>query len=131
MPSFRDAFPSKWLKAADCHPRVVLTIKDVGFEDVGTGNDVKRKLVVHFGERPEGWVLNVTNANLLEGLLGTDDYDRWVGNRVCLASTKVQFKDKIVDAIRVEPLPTRKPRPPAAPPTPPPPPSGDDEGEPF
>ena len=37
-------------------------------------------------------------------MLGTDDYDEWVGSRICLGSAKVQFKDKIVDAIRVQPI---------------------------
>ena len=118
MPSFRSAFPARWLKAEDCHPPVILTIKTVGFEDVGSGADVKRKLVVRFEERPEGFILNVTNGNLIAALLGTDDYDDWVGSRICLASRKVPFKDGLVDAIRVQPIPSRKPRPPAAPPAP-------------
>ena len=115
MPSFRDAFPSKWLKAEDCHPPLILTIKSVGLEDIGSGSDVKRKLVLRFYETDKGFVLNVTNGNLIAALFGTDDYDEWVGSRICLGSTKVQFKDKLVDAIRVQPVPTRKPRPVAAP----------------
>ena len=116
MPSFRDAFPSKWLKAADCNPPLDLTIQSWGYEDVGSGTDVKSKLVIRFVERPEGWVLNITNGNLIAALLGTDDMDKWVGARIRLVSTKVQFKDKLVDAIRVQPAPPRRPRPPTAPP---------------
>ena len=116
MPSFRDAFPSKWLKAADCNPSLDLEIQSWGYEDVGTGTDVKRKPVIRFVERREGWVLNITNGNLIEALLGTDDMDKWVGARIRLVSTKVQFKDKLVDAIRVQPAPPRRPRPPTAPP---------------
>ena len=119
MPSYREAFPSKWLKAEDCHPPLILEIKSVGFEDVGSGTDVKRKLVVRFVEREQGFVLNITNGDLLEAMLGTDDYDEWPGARICLGSVKVQFKDKLVDAIRVQPIPTRKSRPLTARPTPP------------
>jgi hypothetical protein len=111
MPSFHDAFPSKWLKAADCVPDLTVKITSAGFEDVGTGSDVKRKLVLHFAETDQGLVLNVTNCNLIEAILGTDDYDDWIGHRITLVSVKVQFKDKLVDAIRVQPPPARTTRP--------------------
>jgi len=124
MPSFRDAFPSKWLKAADCTPPLEVTIARASFEDVGSGTNTQRKLVLYFREREnQGFVLNITNANLIAGLFGTDDYDQWVGRRIRLVSVKVQFKDKMVDGIRVEP--TRRPQ--AAKPTrPAPPPEPDD-----
>jgi hypothetical protein len=119
MPSYKTAFPSKWLKADDCDPPRVLEIKSVGYEDVGTGTDVKRKLVIRFVECEQGFVLNITNGNMLESLLGTDDYDEWVGARIYLVSAKVMFKDKLVDAIRVQPMPTRKSRSRSSRPTPP------------
>jgi hypothetical protein len=96
---------------------LILEIESVDFEDVGTGTEVERKLVLRFRERTQGLVLNITNCNLIEAILGTDDYDHWVGSRICLVSTKVQFKDKLVDAIRVQPVPTRKSKPPSARPT--------------
>jgi len=113
MPSYKTAFPSRWLKADDCHPPLILEVKSVGFEDIGSGTNVERKLVLHFVEREQGWVLNKTNGDLLENILGTDDYDEWIGARICLGSTKVHFQNKLVDAIRVQPVPTRKSRPPA------------------
>jgi hypothetical protein len=116
MPSYRNAFPSKWLKAADCHPPISVEIRNADYEDVGSGTDIKRKLVLRFVGREQGFVLNITNGNTIEALLGTDDTDDWIGRRICLFSTKVQFKDKLVDAIRVRAVPTRKPQPPVAPP---------------
>ena len=114
MPSFREAFPPNGPKAQDCHPPMIVEIKSVGFEDIGIGTEVKRKPVIRFVDSEKGCVLNITNGNLLEARLGTDDTDEWVGGRICLGSVKVQFKDKLVDAIRVQPVPTRKSRPASA-----------------
>ena len=130
MPSYKDAFPSKWLKAEGCNPPLILEIKSMGFEDVGSGTDIKRKLCAFFVEIPQGWVLNKTNADLLCAMFGTDDYLEWVGSKVCLGSVKVPFQGKIVDAIRVLPMPARKTRPLATrKPTPPPPPEEEDESD--
>ena len=30
MPSYHEAFPSKWLKAEDCNPPLILEIKSCG-----------------------------------------------------------------------------------------------------
>jgi hypothetical protein len=128
MPSFRSAFPSKWLKASDCQPPINVTIKSGGFEDVGTGSDTKRKLVLHFLETEQGLVLNKTNGDLIAAITGTEDYLEWIGSRICLFSAKVQFKDKLVDAIRVRPVSTRASRSPAAPPPPADPPGDEEEG---
>ena len=54
MPSYRKAFPSKFLKADDLPTPQEVEIKHVGFEDVGTGQNQERKLVAHFVEFLKG-----------------------------------------------------------------------------
>ena len=105
MPSFKEAFPSKWIKAEDCNPPLILEIKSVGYEDVGTGTDVKRKLVVRFVDREQG--------------LGAEHHERQpargdsrhrrlrrVGRRPRSVSSppRCNSKNKLVDAIRVQPI---------------------------
>lgn len=75
------AFPSKYLKAADCEAGdITLTIQDVRIEEIGPENDSKP--VVFFKERDQGWVLNKTNKNILVDAFGLQT-DNWIGNPTC------------------------------------------------
>jgi hypothetical protein len=94
-----DAFPSKWLSAADLRGKThELTIEKVEMEDVG---DTREKPVVYFTGKGKGLVLNITNANAIVDLFG-DDTDGWKGRTIKLYPTRVDFKGKMVDAIRVK-----------------------------
>jgi hypothetical protein len=102
MPSFKSAFPSKYLKAQDCAETPTLTIKKVAFEDVGQGADVKRKLVASFVERDQRLVLNVTNATTIAELLGSEDYDTWGGRRIKLIASRTTYQGKATACVRIE-----------------------------
>ena len=118
------AFPSKWLKAADLNGRKVNCIIDsVGFENIGGDED---KLVVFFKGAQKGLVLNVTNANMITEICGSDETDDWMGKQIALFPTRVDFQGRRVDAIRVD-YPTDSNGKKAAPPPPSPPPSLDDD----
>lgn len=106
------AFPSKYLKAEGDIPdegNLVLTIKDCSMETVGQDDDQETKPVLYFQETEKGLVLNRTNANTIAGVLGTQNTDDWVGQRIALFSTEVSFSGRQVLGIRV-----RMKRPPAA-----------------
>jgi hypothetical protein len=106
MPSMNDLFPSNYLKPADLEEDAVLTIKSIKQEKIGQGRDADDKWIVYFKEERKGLVLNKTNANVLAKLYG-DDTDDWVGKQVILFATEVQFKDEMVEAIRIRSKPPK------------------------
>ena len=59
MPNYKNAFPSKYLKADDISTPRAVEIKSVDFEDVGAAQRQERKLVVHFVELAKPLVLNL------------------------------------------------------------------------
>lgn len=100
-----NAFPSRWLKAEDLDrdEDLKLTIKDVRMEDLQdpkTGENVP-KPVVYWREDRKPLVLNETNWNSIEKLLGSVESDDWTGQVIALYVTEVEAFGKRVDAIRV------------------------------
>lgn len=94
------AFPSRWLKAADLGGRKVpVVIASSAIENIGDDAD---KLVLYFQGKQKGLVLNVTNANMISEICGTDETDDWVGHEIVLFPTRVDFQGRRVDAIRVD-----------------------------
>ena len=91
------AFPSKYLKAADLDGReVTIKMKEVAIEDLG---DDKRP-VLYFIGTDKALVLNKTNANVISDLYG-DDTDDWHGKEITLVEREVDYAGKSVPAIRV------------------------------
>ena len=114
MPSYRKAFPSKFLKADDIAVSQDVEIKRVAFETVGAGQRQERKLVVHFVELEKGLVLNLINADTIAEITGSDDYESWGGHRITLFPTKTEFQGKRVPCLRItEPSRQTSRRPPA------------------
>ena len=123
-----EAFPSKYLKAADLQgKRVNVTIANVALENIG---DDEGKAVVYFQGKDKGMVLNKTNANMIVEIAGTEETNDWRGVTIALFTARVDFQGKRVDAIRVD-LPA-KPAAAAKAPEPPADDGGfDDESIPF
>lgn len=95
-------FPGNFLKAADLQGRrVVVEIDRVSEEDLGS----EKKPVLWFIGKDRGLVLNKTNANAIQDILGTDETDDWHGQRVVLHPAKTDFQGKRVDCIRVDAAP--------------------------
>ena len=90
------AFPSNYLKAADIEEDTTLTITDVKVEKLG---DDERP-IVYFEEQDKGLVLNKTNANTIKGMY-TSDTDNWLGKKITLFATEVDYAGKQTMAIRV------------------------------
>lgn len=107
MPNVNDAFPGKYLKAADLgEKQPVVTISHVDWEDVGQGAEKARKPVAYFTGTTKGVVLNKTNAMMIADIAGDPDTDNWAGTRVKLVAVEVELQGKVVMGIRV-----RKPSP--------------------
>ena len=101
MSNYKDAFPSKYLKAADVNSPRAVEIKSVDFEDVGAGQRQERKLVAHFVNVVKGLVLNLITADTIAEITGTDDYEAWPGHVIELYPTKTEFQGKRVPCLRV------------------------------
>ena len=98
-------FPSKFLKASDLtNTPLIVTICGVTTDIIGQGNEARTKLIIQFSELPRGLVVNKTNFNVLVELTRSQDSDVWLGRRVQLVVTLVDFNGKRVPAIRIEPV---------------------------
>lgn len=115
-----EAFPSKYLKAADLNGRAVRAIIDnCTYEDMGDGTS---KPVLSFRGQKKGLVLNKTNAAMIASSYG-DDSDAWRGRELEIYPDKTSMQGRIVDCLRV--------RVPVAPATPAPAAVPSAAGEPF
>jgi hypothetical protein len=116
MPSFRDAFPSRYLKASDLVHPTIGTIHSVQYESVGTGSKQESKLVARFKESSlKPLVLNTINASTIAEICDSDDTDDWPGHQIQLFAAKTEFQGKRVPCIRVEVPDVVKKRKPASP----------------
>jgi len=94
-----DMYPSKSFKADDVKDKpMVLTISSV---EITTFDDGTSKPAVSFEGQDKRLMLNKTNASTIAESYG-DDTDAWIGKRIQLYATRVEFKGDIVDAIRVQ-----------------------------
>jgi hypothetical protein len=110
MPRLNEIYGGNYLKAEDLgSSSPVVIIEEVS---VMSADDGKKKLVLHFHGKDKTLVLNVTNANTVQELLGSDDTDDWLGKRIRLYTTKVDFQGKRVSAIRIKAAGKAAPPPP-------------------
>lgn len=122
------AFPSKYLKASDLKGNRI-TVQILGLEMEDIQGEKEAKPILYFANKSKGLVLNKTNSIMIIDIIGSSETDDWMGQRITLFSTRVDFKGRIVDAIRVD-----KPSPPSRikdkRPAPEPEPEQESEGEP-
>lgn len=101
-----EAFPSKYLKAADLAGRAhKLVIDGADYAELGDGT---AKPALTFIGKQKQLILNKTNGSLLAAAFG-DDADKWRGKEIEIYPDKASMQGRIVDCIRV-----RVPAPPAA-----------------
>lgn len=99
--NIQNAFPSKWLKSGDVEDGdLTLTIKSVQIEDIGQGESQESKPVIYFEETDKGMVLNKTNADTISRL-HTPETDNWIGKKISIFATEVDFAGKQTLALRV------------------------------
>jgi len=111
MPKVSDLRESKFLKQTDVGDGVIVTIS--GCEQLNVakeGADAEMKWCLTFEETEKPLVLNSTNGQLIERILGSDDLEAWVGGKIVLyTDPNVSYGGKIVGGIRA-----RAPKPPKA-----------------
>ena len=103
MPKF--ATEGKYLKWQELEEKDwVLTIDRVAQETLENQGTKQKKWVVYFREMDKGLALNSTNGKTIVKVLGTDEMDEWVGQRITLyVKDDVEFGGEIVSAIRIRP----------------------------
>lgn len=99
------AYPSAYLKAADFPEPVKATISHVMHEPM---SDAKLRPIVFLEGFEKGIVCNVTNADVLYSLAGTDDDVDWVGLTIEIFTMPVTFNGKSGLSIRFRPVSTRR-----------------------
>jgi hypothetical protein len=105
-------FPSRFVRAADLKGAAhTVIIESVGLEQI---DEERSKPVARFENRARGLVLNATNYDAVAQIYG-DETDDWIGQPIQLYPTKVPFKGKLVDAVRVRAAPPATPDPAPAP----------------
>ena len=97
--TYDELFPSPYLKHEDLGGEDrILTISKFDFEPVGEDNEMKGCL--YFNEVDKKLVLNKTNAGTISDIY-SKKFDEWIGKRIALYKTEVQYAGKMVKAIRV------------------------------
>lgn len=106
-----EAFPGKYLAAADLKRPCTVMVDRVEKQDVSGGQDApEEKPVVYFKGQEKGLVLNQTNFGTLATLHG-DESDDWEGCRCELYPTTTEFRGKMVPCIRVRAAEPVRPEP--------------------
>ncbi len=104
MPRVKDLGESKYLKKEDVEDGKLVTISGYKQEDVSMESEAPRlKYVLYFHGLEKGLVLNVTNGQLIQMYLGTDDLDEWKDKQIVLYNDPtVSFAGKLTGGIRVK-----------------------------
>jgi hypothetical protein len=101
-----DVFKSRLLTAMDIPPEGIdLTVTGGTIETLGRGPEAKRKPLITFSEVDKVLALNLTNGRAIAAVLGDDDMEAWIGRRITLVRTEVEFDGRLVPAIRVRDRP--------------------------
>jgi hypothetical protein len=103
MKTVDEVYRSNFLRAEDLAEGKlsVFTVREASWETFKSDGKEAEKLVLGLEETTREWVVNATNARLLSGFLGSPDPAEWVGAKVKVHSTPVQFGGRTVPAIRV------------------------------
>lgn len=94
---------SKFLRKEDCGRGILVTIDKIIQENVAKeGSPEELKYCLLFREDINPMVLNITNARLIAGIVGSEDTDDWQGNQVVLYNDpSISFGGKVMGGIRV------------------------------
>ncbi len=100
MTNIADAFPSKYLSAADLagqdHQVVIARVERDKIGD-------ETKYILHFQNTQKGLVLNKTNAKAIASQHG-GELEQWVGKMITIGTAWVDYRGDTVEAIRVRPV---------------------------
>lgn len=98
------ASSSNYLKAADLQgSKPVVEIESAEVKENTYNGETKTQVVLTFTGKDKVLGLNKTNARRIAGLIGTNDFNEWVGWRIKLYVDQTEFDGKTVDCIRIFP----------------------------
>jgi hypothetical protein len=105
MVTLSDAFPSKYLKAADlAGGPVVAIIKLAVLEKIkGFDRTETAKVIVYFTKKLKPLILNRTNFEAIGDICGSYDSDDFPGTKIELFSQKVSGPNGVTDGVRIRP----------------------------
>jgi hypothetical protein len=118
MPSIRDVFPDKWLKASHLiladgrRPILAVTVRGAGVEKLHNPNTGQKepRLVIEFDGKDKRLILNKTQAEAIASITGTEDYTQWRGARLAIqAGIAPNKKDTILILAPSTPMQTKTP----------------------
>jgi hypothetical protein len=93
-----DAFPSKYVKAADLRGREAsVRIREVKLENFRG----RKAPVLYFEGKQKGLILNKTNASAL-AILYSEETDAWAGKELTIYPTTVEFQGRMVQSNRIK-----------------------------
>lgn len=98
-----DMIPSAFLKQTDVGDGALLIVTGIRQENVAMqGTEPEYKWCLEFKGVDKPLVLNPTNMRLMEGIMGSDETDDWIGKEVVLyTDPTISFGGKITGGIRV------------------------------
>jgi len=113
MPNVNDLKSSKFLTKHDVEPPILVTIKKYEEMDVSMENQApEMKWCLIFRETDKPLVLNITNGQLIAAIVGSEDFDHWIGKQIVLYNDKtVMFAGKMTGGIRVRASKSGQPNP--------------------
>lgn len=128
MPHINQIKQSNFLKKEDCGTTgILVTIRGCEEQNIAKqGAPEELKWALFFNEVEKPMVLNSTNAQIIAGIVGSEETDDWAGHQIVLyADPNISFGGKLVGGIRAraprlkqpqaKPLPKPQPKPAPAP----------------
>ena len=110
MPTIDDIYKSNsnFLKAADLtingqKTKPVVEIETAEAKENTFDGETKTQIVLSFVGKEKILGLNITNARAIADLIGTTNFNEWVGYRLRLYVDKTKYEGREVDCIRIFP----------------------------
>lgn len=96
---------SQFLKAKDLNgQKPVVEIESAEIKENNYGEEKKKQIVLQFVGKEKVLGLNFTNATRISQLIGTEDFEEWVGWRIRLYTDQTKLQNgQTVDCIRIFP----------------------------
>lgn len=96
---------SQWLKAVDLQgSKPVVEIESAEVRENTYNGETKKQIVLTFVGKDKQLGLNFTNAQRISQLIGTEDFDQWIGYRIKLYTDQTKLQNgQTVDCIRIFP----------------------------
>jgi len=94
---------SAYLKKDDVGNGVLVTIRSCDQQNVALPSEkADMRWALHFDEFEKPLILNPTNGALIQGILGSEDSDDWIGHKVVLFTDhSIMYAGRMVGGIRV------------------------------